>query len=165
MGYRSGSKFGYHSQATELEGAIQELLALKQQYPHVPQIYNYLAIAYRGLGGVEKAEEEILEEYRRFPEYLFGRIDYAELCLSKMELHRIPEIFETFVLERLYPEREVFHITEVMAFNHLMARYCIYVRNFLSANAYYQEMVYRAPDDPRTEQIGATLKKFAEASL
>lgn len=155
----------HHRKGTDSESAIQELVALKQQFPHVPQIYNYLAFAYRYLGDVENAEKAILEEYQRFPEYLFGRIDYAELCLSKMELHRIPEIFETFVLERLYPERDVFHISEVMAFNHLMARYCIYTMNLLSANAYYQEMASRAPDDPRTAQIGTALKKLAEASL
>ncbi len=59
--------------------AIPELLELLEQYPNMPTLYNYLSVAYSRSGQRKKAEEIIQENYRRNPDYLFARLNYAEL--------------------------------------------------------------------------------------
>ena len=54
--------------------AIPELETLLHTYPHVPNIYNYLSVAYSAAGEKEKAEHLVAENYRRHPDYLFARI-------------------------------------------------------------------------------------------
>lgn len=149
----------YALKNSEPEQAIRELMVLREQYPHIPTLYNYLAQAYFLLNDIENAEKITLEECRKFPDYLFARLDYVRLCLIKGELEKIPEIFETFLLQKLYPERSVFHISEVLNFNYLMAIYFIKIGNTITANAYYQEMKYFAPEDRMTKQLATRLKR------
>lgn len=63
--------------------AIPELVELKKKYPNVPQIYNYLAVAYSYAGENEKAELIIQENIRKNPNYLFARINQAQILLAK----------------------------------------------------------------------------------
>lgn len=54
-----------HDEAMQTpEKAIPQLLKMKGKYPHVPLIYNYLAVAYSKLGEDEKAEAIIMETIR-----------------------------------------------------------------------------------------------------
>ena len=62
--------------------AIPELERLIATYPHVPTFYNYLSIAYLAAGDQEKATACVREAYRRHPQYLFAKVNYANLCLS-----------------------------------------------------------------------------------
>lgn len=48
--------------------AIPALLELKEKYPRVPQIYNFLAAAYSHAGEKEKAEQWIHENLRMTPD-------------------------------------------------------------------------------------------------
>ena len=97
---------------------------LVEQYPDVPQIYNYLHTAYRVLGDKAGSDRVLTEILMRFPDYLFGRIAYAIECLERGEIERVSEIFAgKYELQLLYPERERFHISEVMGFYTVMAWY------------------------------------------
>ena len=52
---------------------------------------------------------------KRFPDYLFGRLAYARDCLERGDLDKVSEIFEgKFDLKLLYPDRERFHVSEVL---------------------------------------------------
>ena len=53
--------------------AIPELRDLITQYPRVPQLYNYLSVAYARAGQRQEAEAVVQENYQRNPEYLFAR--------------------------------------------------------------------------------------------
>lgn len=104
--------------------AIAILQPLLERYPDVPQIYNYLHIAYKQLGDQDNSQRVLKETLERFPDYLFGRIAYAQDCLQRGEPEKVPEIFDgKYELKLLYPERERFHISEVMSFYAVMAWY------------------------------------------
>ena len=104
--------------------AIPELHALKRKYPQVPQIYNFLAVAYSRAGEIEKAQAITLQNMRKNPDYLFARLNYAEFCLARKEYEKIPEIFEhKYDLQLLYPKRKRFHVSEVANFLGVMGLY------------------------------------------
>ena len=71
---------------------ISRLEEWVDQYSHVPQISNFLAAAYN-LTGSNKFDACVEENYRKHPAYLFARIHYADQCMDKNELEKIPEIF------------------------------------------------------------------------
>jgi tetratricopeptide (TPR) repeat protein len=104
--------------------AIPELEKLLHMYPNVPTIYNYLSVAYSLAGEGEKAEHLIAENYRLHPEYLFARLNQAQICLQKNDYAAIPAIFEhKFDLQLLYPKRKRFHISEAAGFMGVIGQY------------------------------------------
>ncbi len=106
------------------EQAIPKLLELKRKYPQIPQIYNYLAVAYMAVGEMKKAEKITNENIRKHPDYLFARLNHAQLYLRKKEYEKIPIIFDHKVdLQALYPHRKQFHILEVANFMGIMGFY------------------------------------------
>ena len=60
--------------------AIPELIELQKKYPNVPQIYNYLSVAYSYAGENEKAEQITRENIRKNPNNLIARINLAQFC-------------------------------------------------------------------------------------
>src|SRR5688572_10317552 len=83
--------------------AIARLESLREQYPTIPQFSNYLYIAYSNLGDIVRSEALIKESYMRHQDYLFSKINYAELCFRKDNIAQILKIFnDTFDLKMLY---------------------------------------------------------------
>jgi tetratricopeptide (TPR) repeat protein len=104
--------------------AIPELIELQKKHPNVPQIYNYLAVAYAYAGEKEKAEQITQVNIRKNPNYLFARINQAQFLLAKKEYEKIPEVFEhKYDLQMLYPKRRKFHISEVANFMGVIGLY------------------------------------------
>ncbi|NOZ71404.1 MAG: hypothetical protein GXP38_05735 [Chloroflexi bacterium] len=127
--------------------AIPELLELQRKYPHVPQIYNYLAVAYSSAGDNEKAESITQENIRKNPNYLFARVNQAQICLAKKEYEKIPEIFDhKYDLKMLYPNRKKFHISEVANFMGIMGLY-FYRTNQREIAEKYNEIVQEIASD------------------
>ena len=73
----------HHEFQRHPDRAIPELVALVNKYPHLPMLYNYLSVAYSRAGKREKAEEIVRENYQLNPDYLFARLNYAELCRTQ----------------------------------------------------------------------------------
>ena len=129
--------------------AIPELLGWIKKYPHIPQLYNYLSIAYSAAGQRQKSKAVILENYRRNPDYLFARLNYAELCLAKGDHEKIAEIFDhKFDLALLYPKRKRFHVSEVANFMGIMGIYFLQIGERDTAEKYYDMLKQIAPDYP-----------------
>ncbi len=142
----------------EAETVIDRLLELKQQYPKVPLIYNYISLAY-GFLDTEKQKENIRENYEKNPQYLFARCHYGQLCLREGELEKIPEIFDNkFDLKSLYPRRKQFHATEFSAFTGLMAEYCFRLGNVEQADALFKSMEELVPNAEETQTIKKLLR-------
>lgn len=138
--------------------AIPELLALIEKYPDVPVFYNYLSVAYSYIGAQKKVEEVVEENYRRNPNYLFARLNYAELCLDRGDYGEIAEIFEhKFDLKLLYPERNRFHITEVVSFMSVMGLYFYGIGEREPAEKYYEILQQIGPEHPATKRLHNTL--------
>src|SRR5215510_7603337 len=74
--------------------AIPALEGLVTTYPHIPLLSNYLSIAYLAAGDQEQATAWVREAYRRHPQYLFAKVNYAHLCQQQGEVGKIPGIFD-----------------------------------------------------------------------
>lgn len=153
------------------EDAVTVLKTLIERYPDVPQIYNYLHVAYQQLNDRNNAQRILQETLARFPDYLFARIAYANACLQRGEAEKVPAIFNNeYDLQRLYPERTRFHVTEVLSFCATMAQYFHTLGDFERAEMYYKLMDQLDPEHPNTRlikqrlypsQLGTLLRRLA----
>ena len=138
--------------------AIPELQALIERYPQVPQFYNYLTVAYSGIGALDKAEAVTLASIRANPDYLFARLNYAELCLMRKDYAKIPEIFDhKFDLKLLYPKRNRFHIAEVANFMGLIGLYFLAIGERGLAEKYNAALQETAPHFPMAQKLRRAL--------
>ncbi|MBI4851307.1 MAG: hypothetical protein HY819_05715 [Acidobacteria bacterium] len=96
---------------------VEELSALKEKYPAVPVLGNYLYVAYTLLGDEEKSDAMMLENYQRHPDYLFAKLTYGQYLLKQDKVVEFEQVFENkFDLFSLYPKRKKYHIAEVISF-------------------------------------------------
>ena len=117
-------------------------------------LYNYLSVAYSRAGKREKAEEIVRENYQLNPDYLFARLNYAELCRAQGDYEQIAEIFEhKFDLKLLYPNRKRFHISEVANFMGMMGVYFLETGEREGAERYYEALKEIAPSYPMTKLL------------
>ena len=138
--------------------AIPELLKLKKKYPNIPQIYNYLAVAYSASGEMAKAEAITEENMLKNPDYLFARANYAEICFTRKEYEKIPEIFDhAYDLQTLYPKRKRFHISEFVNFMGLMGYYFAKTDQRELAEQYNEILQEMAPDFPMAKRLNREL--------
>jgi len=138
--------------------AISQIEPLVEQYPDVPQLLNLLTLAHSAARDHAATEACIRKAYERFPNNVFARLNFAELCLARGELGRIPEIFEgNYDLRALYPDRKVFHVGEVVPFCGLMAEYFHRLQEPEKAEAYFDCMKGVAPKDPMTRKVDRLL--------
>lgn len=134
--------------------AIPELRDLITQYPHVPQLYNYLSVAHARAWQRREAEAVVQENYQRNPEYLFARINYAEVCLARKDYAQVAEIFAyTFDLHALYPQRKRFHLSEVANFLGVAGCYFLAIGHRELAAHYEAFLQDVAPDFPITRRL------------
>lgn len=138
--------------------AIPELLELKKKYPDVPKTDNFLAVAYSILGDNKKAEAIIEECFAKHPDYLFARLNYAQICIFKKEYEKIPEIFDNkFDLKMLCPERDTFHISEFVLFSSIMGTYFFWSGQIDIARRYNKSLQEVAPDTPDAKKLDRLL--------
>lgn len=138
--------------------AIPELERLVATYPDIPVFYNYLSVAYFNTGDLERAEALVLETYRRHPTYLFAKTNYAQFCLRRGEIEKIPVLFNhQFDLKMLYPQRKRFHITEFVNFAGVMCRYFNAIGEREIAILFYQSLKRVAPRNRVTALAKRTL--------
>jgi tetratricopeptide (TPR) repeat protein len=134
--------------------AIPELRALIKQHPHVPQLYNYLSVAYARAWQRQEAEAVVQENYQRNPEYVFARLNYAEVCLAQKDYAQIANIFaHTFDLHALYPQRKRFHLSEAANFMGIAGLYFLAIGNRELAEHYDTLLQQIAPDFPLTTRL------------
>lgn len=84
------------------------------EFPDQPQFYNYLATAYLNLRMDGKVRETNKKAIEKFPDYLFARVAMADVALKEEEYEKAHQYLgESLRLEDLYPDRKIFHTTEV----------------------------------------------------
>ncbi len=138
--------------------AIPELRELIKKYPKIPIPYNYLSIAYVGIGDIKKAEETARINIERNPNYLFARLNYAEFFLRKKEYEKIAEIFDhKFDLQMLYPRRKKFHVSEVANFMGFVGIYFYEIGEREAAEMYYEILRKIAPKYPMSKRLKKVL--------
>ena len=103
---------------------IEELQTLIKKYPHIPQLYNYLYTAYEASGQRSRANKIMRKNYDENPSYLFAKINYFEYLINQRKFKKAATIFDhKFHLTSLYPKRDLFHVSEVTAFNGVIGYY------------------------------------------
>ena len=116
--------FLYESAQKKPKNSLPSILSFQKKHPHLPEGYNLLSFALIQQKKIKKAEKLIEENYHKNPDYLFARVNYADLCLRKNKTSEIAHIFEgKTLLSELYPEKECYHFSEVMSFTCLMGFY------------------------------------------
>ncbi len=134
------------------------LISLTEQYPDIPHLYNYLYIAYFRMGKRGDASRVVQQTMQRFPDYLFGRLSLAEECLARGEPEKVAEIFGgKFDLKLQYPERALFHVSEVISFQCVVARYHHALGNREQAQQAYDLMRQLNPKHPSTRLVRSVL--------
>jgi len=148
------------------EKAVISLKEAIEQYPDVPQFSNYLMMAYSKTGEWDKIEDLVAENYRKYPDYLFAKLNYAELCLRRKEIDQIPIIFDNkFDLKLLYPKRKKFHITEVIGFMGITGLYYCEIGEIKSAELCYSILRKLDPQNERTRQLKRKLSEKRSPSV
>ena len=110
--------------------AVKELNDLIKKYPSIPQFKDLLSILYEKQGNHFMAAELNRRLDSIHPDYLYGRINLANTAIASDEYEKVPEILcEEMELKVLYPEREVFHSAEVLAFYKTAFYYFIGIEN------------------------------------
>ena len=115
----------YHNMALKGKKTdIPKMLKAIEKYPGSPQLKNYLSVLYGQLGDTKKMYETNHWIVVEHPNYLFGKINLAIEYYENKEFEKIPELLgETMELKALFPEREVFHQSEVMSFLKIAVMY------------------------------------------
>lgn len=143
----------YEQVYTDPRAVIEKLEALLKAFPDSRTLSNWLAMAYQGANDFANVERVTRELYARHPDYLFARTAMAQLLLKNGELDQIPKLFdEKFDLKMMYPHRNVFHITEVLAFCDLMVEFLMRTNRRRQAEVYFEIMDEMAPDHPLTKR-------------
>ena len=138
--------------------AIPELERLVTTYPHIPTFANHLSIAYLAAGDQEQAIALVREAYRRHPQYLFAKVNYANLCLQHGESKKVPGIFDHACdLKQLYPHRTRFHVSEFTGFAGVMCRYFCAIGERETAVLYYRMLKQVTPRHPMTKHAKRAL--------
>ena len=128
-------------------GRLQKLI---QKYPNNLQLKNHLSTAYESVGKLQKAMEvnDLILETN--PDYLFARLNKASQFHEEGEYEKMQEILgKGFDLKTLYPDREVFHISEFMGMQELAVRYYTATGNFDQANKRLELMQELDKDAPQ----------------
>jgi len=107
------------------QSVIKRLLKLHYKYRATPIFANYLSVLYERTGQREKSYALVKESYKRHPNYLFARVNYAMLCLVQDEKpDEVPKILgKQLDIHALFPHRKFFHVSEACTFYGVVALY------------------------------------------
>jgi len=127
--------------------SIPKLVTAIEKYPDSPQLKNYLSVLYSQMDDLDKANEinhQILAEH---PDYLFAKINLASEYYFKEEYHKMPEVLgDTMELKALYPQRETFHLSEVLSFYRCATLYFVAIGDIEQAEIRCDIMSEIAPE-------------------
>ena len=130
---------------------IRKLISVIEEYPQVPQLKNYLSVAYMNSSNLAKAKEVnnwIVREHLAYDYYY------------KKQYDKIPEVVGSLMeIKDLYPERNCFHLSEITGFNRLAVMYFCAVGNMEAAESRYKIMEELAADHPDTIEVFPYLLK------
>ncbi len=139
----------YHTIIEEPVRAVAKLEIMVKMYPDHPMILDWLAIAYRMNNQDDKAYLLSISNYQNNPEYLFAKCTYALYQIKEGNYAIVPAVFnnEEFIGD-VYPDYEVFHISEVEQFYKVWGLYFIHTFDFEGAENAIELLTSIDPDLP-----------------
>ena len=111
---------------TKPQSLIQELRGLVALYPKVPCLTSWLINCLRFGTTAERQEamERGQELFRQMPDYFFSRTTLADLWLDENNVEKANALIfgKGCELSELYPDRKVFHISEIRNWCYICTR-------------------------------------------
>jgi hypothetical protein len=149
----------YHEIEDNAASVIPQLCALLKAHPNSRLLMNWLTTSYRMVGQDEKARDLILRCYQLHPNYLFGRIAYANVLLDEDRVAEARDVMEDkWDLGAHFPHRDIFHETEYLAISQLAFRYFIVTGEAESARSLYDAMKDWDPEHALTSHMHKVLE-------
>lgn len=154
---------------TKPKEAIKRFTQLRMIYSQEPSLLNNLICAYECDEQYDIAQslQQTLDEL--FPDYLYGRIRKAKRLLQEQRHTEIPALFDNaFNLKDLYPQRDVFHESEVRFFSLIMLQYYCRINNLKQAYIHYEIIIKvsiekdEILEEAQDELVLALTKDFSE---
>jgi len=148
-------------------GIIEKLKKIIADKHDDPVYKNYLYVAYKTQGRNQEARDILQKTIDQHPDYLFGKLNLAGEYLYDEEYEKIPQVMGEFMeIKALYPERDEFHVTEVISFFRIATHYFIEIEEWEQAERRLEIMKKIDPDDPTIETINEKLTaKILMASI
>ena len=127
----------------EFEETIAELQKAITTYPDSTRFYNLLQACYLFDGQPEKSHELTLEMIKRFPDYLFALVPYANLLVDEGKPDEALAVFKgTRDLDQLYPGRKQFNRHEAAIYFATMCR-CFAAMNNIDFADLYMNAIFK----------------------
>jgi tetratricopeptide (TPR) repeat protein len=156
----------YHLTNSSPRDAIVELKRVIERYPDCPKLFNFLGAAYLAIGDVDRAEQIAKKSYERFPNYLFAKLAYADMCVCNGNLDEIPVIFDgKYDLSLVCPNRKRFHVTEAVGFMGVMGYYYLKLGDIERARPYHKMLKSLAPEQPQTQRLDRLMQATSFSAL
>jgi tetratricopeptide (TPR) repeat protein len=131
----------------EIKKVLSSIQDCIKRWPNNPLFRNYQYNAYLLLNDYERAEAEIFETLRLFPDYLVGKTIYADYLVANDRANEMPAVFNSKkYLFELYSHRSSFHINEFMHFNTAWLFYYTSIEDHVMAD-FYGRLLEIMPDD------------------
>ncbi len=103
--------------------AAPEIRRLLARYPEFPKLLNYLQASHTVRNEHRQAEAVLKKLADQHPDYLFTRIALANKALEKDQPERAAaQLGPTLKIGDLYPDRDVFHVSELKNYYLCVAR-------------------------------------------
>jgi hypothetical protein len=132
--------------------AVEPLRSLLDAHPGSQTLVQWLGAALNATGEIAGYQRLAELNYQNHPTYLFARLDYYRSLLQHGQLERVEELLDkNFDLKFMYPERNVFHISEVLAFNAFMIEFWIRKGELDHAKPHLEIMTKLMPDASLTQ--------------
>jgi tetratricopeptide (TPR) repeat protein len=136
------------------DAAILVLRQLLERFPNAPLLMNWLSVALESKGDTQGAIEIVKQNFQANPRYLFARLTYANVRLAENDLDGVDQIVEKkFDLQLLYPDRDVFHISEFRAMSQLAITYWIRKGDFEAARKFFEVLEEVDPEGEATRRL------------
>jgi tetratricopeptide (TPR) repeat protein len=133
--------------------AVTELRAWIAREP-IPMFYNWLGSAYNALGDAEAAKNTVRENYQQNPQYLFARVNHAEICLRDGDLPGALEALGgTLDPRSVLGGRRRIHVSEAAAFFYVVGLYHFKAGDLPAADSTYDLLAEVAPGERCTEAL------------
>lgn len=141
------------------EEVLQKAPEYISKHPDIPMLYNFLYGAYRKTDRPREAIKLMKETLQLFPNYLFGRVEYALYLLRRGEPEKAHAALENAgTLSQLYPERKIFHAAEWKAFAYAMSLYWIQKGDINQAKIYLAIIQKIAPKSSQVTDLQKKMK-------
>jgi len=142
----------YEIAETDPKKALRQIEEFKKIYPNHPEVLNLLSYVYIRKKKIRQSDKLIEENFKKNPDYLFARINFADLCLRRKKPQKIPELFNhAFSLRDFCPEKNEFHISEFRGFTALMGHYHLQIKKLEIAECYHYLAHRTSPNHPSTK--------------